>query len=95
MKLKEELPWSDPEKAARRLIKYAQEFKPTQDGRIYVEVLNRPFIDQDKATPAQYTAGMKCAKDRGWLEPMHESGTFTRITEAGRQVEPFKDEGAS
>ncbi|UFX42032.1 hypothetical protein HAP47_0022485 [Bradyrhizobium sp. 41S5] len=94
-KMKADLPWSDPEKAARRLLKYAQEFKPIQEGRIYVEVLNRPFIDQDKGTPAQYTAGMKYAKDHGWLEPMHEGGTFTRITEAGRQIEPFENESAA
>lgn len=91
-KMKEDLPWSDPEKAARRLIKYAQEFKPIQDGRIYTEVLNYPFIDRDRATPAQYTAGMQYAKDAGWLEKMHESGTYTRITEAGRLVEPFEFE---
>lgn len=91
-KMKEDLPWSDPEKAARRLMKYAQEFKPIQDGRIYVEILNFPFLDKDKATPAQYSVGMAFAKDHGWLEPLHESGTFTRITEAGKQVEPFEYE---
>ena len=34
--------YSDPEKAARRLLEHAQAFEPIQDGRIYIEKINVP-----------------------------------------------------
>ena len=43
MKLKEERPWADPEKAARRIMEHAKAFVPIQDGRIYIEKINYPF----------------------------------------------------
>ncbi len=51
-------PYSDPDKAARRLLEHAQAFEPTQDGRIYIEKLNGPFLFGDKGTPAEYAAGL-------------------------------------
>jgi|GEM_PF-1319714 len=69
-------PYANPEKAARRLMEHAFKFEPIQDGRIYIEVINGPFILEDKATPAEYRAGLNFAIERGWLEPVHESGTF-------------------
>jgi len=86
MKLKEDRPYSDPEKAARRLMEHACAFEPIQDGRIYIEKINGPFILEDKATPAEYRAGLNLAIERGWLEPVHESGTFTRLTQAGKDL---------
>jgi hypothetical protein len=56
-----------------------------QDGRIHIELLNGPFLFNLKATPAEYTAGLKLAIDRGWLV-MHESGTFVRFTQAGADL---------
>jgi hypothetical protein len=35
---------ADPEKAARRLLEHAHAFEPIQDGRIYIEKLNGPFL---------------------------------------------------
>ncbi|MGY2849025.1 hypothetical protein ACVIWU_001095 [Bradyrhizobium sp. USDA 4509] len=40
------------------------------------------MLYQDKATPAEYWAGLEYAKDRGWLE-YHESGTFVRMLDLG------------
>ena len=57
MKLTADRPFADPEKAARRLMQHAHAFEPLQAGRIYVEVLNGPFLFGDKGTPAEYTAG--------------------------------------
>ena len=37
------------------------------DGRIYIEKVNRPMIDEDKATPSEYWAGLRYAIDPGWL----------------------------
>ncbi|MGL3214109.1 hypothetical protein [Bradyrhizobium pachyrhizi] len=39
-----------------------------------IEKINYPMLYQDKATPAEYWAGLEYAKDQGWLE-YHESGT--------------------
>jgi hypothetical protein len=82
MKLTADRPFADPEKAARRLMQHAQAFEPIQDGRIYIEVPNGPFLFGDKGTPAEYSAGLKLAIERGWLT-MHESGAFVRLSQAG------------
>jgi hypothetical protein len=85
MKFTERRPYADPEKAARRLLEIANTIEPVQDGRIHVEKLNGPFLYQDKASPAEYGAGMKWAIERGWLA-MDESGTFVRFTPAGAEM---------
>ena len=56
MKYAGDRPYSDPEKAARRLMEHAQAFEPIR-GRIYIEKLNGPFLFADEATPTEYTAG--------------------------------------
>ena len=81
MKMKEDRRWADPETAARRIMEHARAF----DGRIYIEKINYPMIDQDKATPAEYWAGLQYAKDQGWLE-YHESGTFVRMLQPGKEL---------
>ena len=83
MKYAGDRPYSDPEKAARRLMEHAQAFEPIQDGRIYIEKLNGPFLFGDKGTPAEYTAGLERAISLGWLE-MHDSGTFVKLTQSRR-----------
>jgi hypothetical protein len=39
-----------------------------QDGRIHIEKINAPFLYQERATPAEYSAGI----ERGWLV-LHEA----------------------
>jgi len=56
-----------------------------QDGRIYIEKTNGPFLFGDKATPVEYSACLKFAIERGWLT-MHESGTFVRFTQSGSDL---------
>ena len=85
MKLTADRPYADPEKAARRLMQHAHAFEPVQDGRIYIEKLNGPFLYVDKGTPAERSAGLKVAIERGWLT-MHESGTFVRLGQAGADL---------
>jgi hypothetical protein len=75
-------PYTDPEKAAHRLLEHAHAFEPVQDGRFYIEKLNGPFLYIDKGSPAEYSAGLKLAIERGWLE-MHDSGTYVKFTAAG------------
>jgi hypothetical protein len=67
MKFAADRPFAAPEKAARRLMQHAHAFEPLQDGRIYVEVLNGPFLFGDKGTPAEYTAGLDYGIRQGWL----------------------------
>jgi hypothetical protein len=85
MKFAEPRPYADPEKAARRIVEIASTVEPAQDGRIYVELINGPFLFKDKGSPAEYGAGMALAIERGWLV-MHESGTFVRFTGRSRVV---------
>ena len=84
MKLTSARPYADPELAARRLLEHAQAFEPVQDGRIYIEKINGPFLFGGKATPAEYSAGLAYAIERGWLE-LHASGSFVKFTPAGAE----------
>jgi hypothetical protein len=85
MKFTTDRPYSDPEKAARRLMEHAHAFQPVQDGRVYIEKLNGPFLFGDKGTPAEYRAGLDLAIARGWIE-LHDSGTFVRLTQSGADL---------
>jgi hypothetical protein len=51
-------PFADPEAAARKLVELANAFEPVQDGRIYIEKINGPFLFEHKGTPAEYKAGL-------------------------------------
>ena len=85
MKLTADRPFADPDKAARRLLEHAHAFEPVQDGRIYIEKLKGPFLFGDKGSPAEYSAGLKLAIERGWLK-LHESGTYVKFTPAGAEL---------
>ena len=61
MKFAADRPWSDPEKAARKLLEIANAAEAVQDGRIYIELINAPFLFREHATPAEYSAGLKLA----------------------------------
>ncbi|WP_249167286.1 hypothetical protein [Bradyrhizobium sp. JYMT SZCCT0428] len=39
----------------------------------------------ERATPAEYKAGLDLAISRGWLL-LHESGTFVKLTPAGVEL---------
>jgi hypothetical protein len=85
MKYTKERPFADPNKAARRLMEHARAFEPVQDGRIYIEKINAPFLFEDKGTAAEYSAGLALAIERGWLT-MHESGTYVKFGQAGAEL---------
>ena len=74
MKYAETRPYADPEKAARKLLEIASTIEPVQDGRIYIELLNAPFLFKEGGSPAEYKAGLELAIARGWLWK-RESGT--------------------
>jgi hypothetical protein len=85
VKLTADRPFADPDKAARRLLEHAHAFEPIQEGRIYIEKLNGPFLFIDKGSPAEYRAGLDLAIARGWLE-LHDSGTYVKFTPAGAEL---------
>ncbi len=85
MKFVDTRPYADSEAAARRLLEHAHAFETLQDGRIYIEKINGPFLYGDKGTPAEYRAGLERAIAKGWLK-LHESGTYVRFTQAGAEL---------
>ena len=65
-------PYADPDVAARKLVELANAFEPVQDGRIYIEKINGPFLYQLKGTPAEYKAGLRArsrAVGSGYTSP--------------------------
>jgi hypothetical protein len=76
--------FADPDVAARKLVEIANAVEAVQDGRIFVELVNRPFLDAG-GTPDQYRAALARAIALGWLS-RHESGTYVRFTPAGAEL---------
>lgn len=85
MKFVEKSPYADPEAAARKLIEIANSVEAVQDGRIFIELLNGPFIFEFKGTPAEYGAGLDLAIAKGWLM-LDRSGTYVKFTQAGAEL---------
>jgi hypothetical protein len=85
MKFATERPYAEPEKAARRIMDHARAIEPVQDGRIYIEAINRPMLDKDGASPVEYWAGLQLAIEREWLE-YHPSGTYVRFRQKGSEL---------
>jgi hypothetical protein len=77
--------YADPEAAVRKLIEIANSVEAVQDGRIFIELLDGLFLFDLKATPAEYSAGLNLAIERGWLK-IHESGTYVKFTQAGADL---------
>jgi len=71
--------YSDPEKAARKILEIANSVEAVQDGRIHIEKINAPFLYREGGTPAEYKAGLDLAIERSWLV-LHGSGTYVKFT---------------
>jgi hypothetical protein len=67
------------------LIEIANSIEAVQDGRIFIELINWPFLHELKGSPAEYKAGLELAIARGWLV-LHESGTYVKFTQAGAEL---------
>jgi hypothetical protein len=59
MKFVDTRPFADPEAASRKLLEIANSVEPVQDGSIYIEKINWPFLSEFKGSPADYGAGLK------------------------------------
>ena len=85
MKHSQERPYADPEAAARKLVELAASVEPVQDGRIYIERINAPFLFKLGGKGSEFGAGIKHAVENGWLE-IQESGTYVRLMSAGENL---------
>ncbi len=65
-------------------MEIANAVEAVQDGRIYIERVNGPFLDAG-ASPDQYRAALTRAIKLGWLW-LHESGTYVKFTPAGAEL---------
>jgi hypothetical protein len=79
------VPSPTPRKPARKLVEIANATDAVQDGRIFIELINGPFLYDHKASPAEYKAGLEVAISRGWLV-LHRSGTYAKFTQAGAEL---------
>ena len=84
MKFVEKSHFTDPDAAARKLVEIANTVEAVQDSRVYIELINIPFL-KEVGTPDQYRAALAHAVKLGWLL-LHESGTFVKFTRAGAEL---------
>ena len=85
MKFASDRPYSDPDKAARKIVEIANRVEAGQEGRIYIELIKGPFLFREKGMPDEYKTGLDLAIERGWLE-LDRSVTFVRFTQAGSDL---------
>jgi hypothetical protein len=81
VKFIEPCPFADPDVAARKLVEIANGVEAVQDGRIYIERVNEPFLTAGGSAD-QFRAGIERAIALGWLW-QHESGTYLKFTDNG------------
>ena len=84
MKFVERSSLTDPDAAARRLVEIASLVEAVHDGRIYIELINGPFL-KEVATPDLYRAAQASAVAHGWLW-RHGSGAYVKFTPAGAEM---------
>ena len=84
MKFVDKSHFTDPDAAARKLVEIANTVEAVQDGRIYIELINSPFL-KEGGTPDQYRRALARAIKLGWLL-LHESGTYVKFTPAGAEL---------
>ena len=85
MKFAADRPYTDPEKAARKIVEIANAAEAVQDGRIHIEKINGPFLYRERGTPDEYKAGLRsgdcaglvgAARERH-LRPVHASAALS------------------
>ncbi len=81
MKFVDRRPFTDPDVAARKLVEIANDVEAVQDGRIYIERVNAPFLAAG-GSANDFRAGIERAVALGWLW-QHESGTYVKFTDSG------------
>ena len=77
MKFVPNRPYSDPERAARKIVEIANSIEPGQDGRIYIELINGPFLYREKGTQEEYI-WRSSAAGWSWTGAEPSSGSHKR-----------------
>jgi len=73
-------PFGDPDAHARKIVEIANDVEAVQNGRIYIERVNAPFLAAGR-TGDDFRAGIERAIALGWLW-LHESGTYVKFTDS-------------
>ena len=81
MKFVERHPFADPDAAARKVIEIANDVEAAQDGRIFIERVNEPFLAAG-GSGQEFRAGVERAIALDWIW-RHESGTYLKFTDRG------------
>jgi len=81
MKYVDQRPFSNPDLAARKIVEIANDIEAVQNGRIYIERVNAPFLAAG-GTGGDFRTGIDRAIALGWLW-RHESGTYVKFTDSG------------
>ena len=84
MKFVEPSHFTDPDAAARKLVQIANAVEAVHDGRIFIELINGPFL-KEGGTPDQFRAALARAIMLGWLW-LHDSGAYVKFTPAGAEL---------
>jgi len=66
VKFVERQPFADPDAAARRIVEIANGVEAVQDGRVFIERVNEPFLAAG-GSGGQFRAGIERAVALGWL----------------------------
>lgn len=85
MKFATSRPYANRETAARKLVEIVNSVDAAQEGRIFIELINWPFLSELKGAPAEYKAGLDLTIARGWLT-LHKSGTYVKFTQTGAKL---------
>jgi hypothetical protein len=81
MKFAADRPFANADVAARKLVEIANGIEAVQDGRIYIERVNAPFLAVG-GSGDDFRAGIERAIALGWLW-RHESGAYLKFTDSG------------
>ena len=81
MKFVERHPFADPFAAARKIIEIANGVAAAQNGRIFIERINEPFLVAG-GSGEEFRAGVERAIALGWVR-RRESGTCPKFTDSG------------
>ena len=73
--------FADADAAARKIVEIANDVEAVQNGRIYIERVNAPFLASG-CSGEDFHAGIERAIALGWLW-LHESGTYVKFTDSG------------
>ena len=91
MKFVPNRPYSVSERAARQFVEIANSVEAVQDGWIYIELINGPFLYRERGTPEEYKGRPRSSdRARSWLW-MHESRTYVKFAQASQTCSPNWD----